>query len=187
MEEINAVSMFDAEEEWKWARRKALYQRMVCLFKHCSLDLLSFKEVQSGLHLDQKIDRGLQEIQLNRIRGSVGRCEDFTATFLPRKNHLRQRWKMVNVAMKAGKTSPIEVYLVGGSYFVLDGNHRVSIARQQGLKTIEAYVWEFPTPHGLSPDVVMDEGLIEDEGGGYLGTLVHHARRPFADRSYWCN
>jgi uncharacterized ParB-like nuclease family protein len=168
MEENDALSMFDAEEDWNQARRKVLYQEVVCFFKQCSVDLLSFEDVRSGLHLVQKIDRGLQEIPLNRIRGSVGRYDDFTSAFLPRKKHLRQRWERVDVAMMAGKTPPIDVYQVGESYFVLDGNHRVSIARQHGLETIEAYVKEFSTPYGLSPEADIDELLIKSERVEFL-------------------
>jgi uncharacterized ParB-like nuclease family protein len=163
MEENDALSMFDAGEEWKWARRKVLYQEVVCFFKQCSVDLLSFEDVRSGLHLAQKIDRGLQEIPLDRIRGSVGRYDDFTSAFLPRKRHMQDRWERVDMAVKAGRTPPIDVYQVGESYFVLDGNHRVSIARQHGLETIEAYVIEFLTPHGLSPEADIDELLIKGE------------------------
>jgi hypothetical protein len=163
MEENEALSKFDAQEDWKWARRKILYQEVVCFFKQCSVDLLSFEDVRSGLHLVQKIERGLQGIPLDRIRGSVGRDDDFTSAFLPRKRHLQDRWERVDVAMKAGKTPPIDVYQVGESYFVLDGNHRVSIAHQHGLETIEAYVWEFPTPFGLSPEADIDELLIKSE------------------------
>ena len=130
--------------------------------------MLSFEDVRSGLQLVQKIDRGLQEIPLDRIRGSVGRYDDFTSAFLPRKKHLRQRWERVDVAMMAGKTPPIDVYQVGESYFVLDGNHRVSIARQHGLETIEAYVTEFLTPIGLSPEADIDELLIKSEQIEYL-------------------
>jgi hypothetical protein len=68
----------------------------------------------------------------------------------------------------AGKTPPIDVYQVGESYFVLDGNHRVSIARQQGLETIEAFVVEYPTPWGLSPEADIDELLIKSERVEFL-------------------
>jgi uncharacterized ParB-like nuclease family protein len=168
MDEINAVSMFDAEEDWNRARRKVLYQEVVCFFKKCSVDLLSFEDVRTGLHLGQKIDRGLQEIPLERIRGSVGRYDDFTSAFLPRKEHMRKRWARVDAAMQAGKTPPIDVYQVGESYFVLDGNHRVSVARQRGLETIEAYVVEFPTPYGLGPEADIDELLIKSERVEFL-------------------
>jgi uncharacterized ParB-like nuclease family protein len=168
MEENDALSKLDAGEDWYRARRKILYQEVVCFFKQCSVDLLSFEDVRSGLHLVQKIDRGLQEIPLNRIKGSAGRYDDFTSAFLPRKKHMRQRWERVDVAMMAGKTPPIDVYQVGESYFVLDGNHRVSIARQQGQETIEAFVEEYPTPWGLSPEADIDELLIKSERVEFL-------------------
>jgi hypothetical protein len=168
MDEDNVLDMLDAEQDWNRARRKVLYQEVVCFFKECSVDLLSFKDVQKGLHLGQKIDRGLQKIPLDRIRGSVGRYDDFTSAFLPRKKYMRDRWKGVDVAMMSGKTPPIDVYQVGESYFVLDGNHRVSVARQRGLETIEAYVGEFPTPIGLSPEADIDELLIKSEQVAFL-------------------
>jgi uncharacterized ParB-like nuclease family protein len=173
--------MFDAEEDWKRARRKILYQELVCFFKHCSVDLLSFKDVRAGLNLVQKIDRGLQEIPLTHIRGSVGRYDDFTSAFLPRKRHMRERWKRVDMAMKAGKTPPIDVYKVGESYFVIDGNHRVSIARQHGFETIEAYVVEFLTPHGLSPEADIDELLIRSEQIDFL-EIIGQASPPAVRR-----
>jgi uncharacterized ParB-like nuclease family protein len=163
MVENDAMSMFDAQKDWSRARRKVLYQEVVCFFKQCSVDLLSFEDVRSGLHLGQKIDRGFQELPLDRIRGSVGGFDDFTSAFMPRKDHMQERWVRVDVAMMAGKTPPIDVYQVGEAYFVLDGNHRVSIARQRGLETIEAYVTEFPTPFDLSPEADVDELLIKSE------------------------
>ena len=54
MEENDALSMFDAGEDWNWARRKVLYQEVVCFFKQCSVDLLSFEDVRSGLHLSSE-------------------------------------------------------------------------------------------------------------------------------------
>jgi uncharacterized ParB-like nuclease family protein len=165
---IDSLDMLDAEEDWSRARRKVLYQEVVCFFKGCSVDLLSFEDARTGLHLNQKVDRGLQEIPLERIRGSVGRYDDFTSAFLPRKGHMRERWTGVDKAMMAGKTPPIDVYQVGESYFVLDGNHRVSVARQHGLETIEAYVGEFLTPFGLSPEADIDELLIKTEQTAFL-------------------
>ena len=75
----------------------------------------------------------MQEIPLDHIRGSVGRFDDFTSAYMPRKDHLRHRWEGVDQAMMQGKTPPIEVYQVDDIYFVMDGNHRVSVARQHGF------------------------------------------------------
>ena len=38
---------------------------------------------------------------------------------------------------------PVELYKLGNRYFVLDGNHRVSVARYQGVQWIEAEVTRF--------------------------------------------
>lgn len=171
MHEISTESRLEAEENWRRARRKVLYQEVICFLRQCPVDLLSFDEVRTKLHLTQKMYRGLQEIPLDRIRGSVGRYDDFTSAFLPRKRHLQERWERVDVAMVAGRTPPIDVYQVGESYFVLDGNHRVSIARQRGLESIEAYVWEFPTPYGLGPEADVNELLIRSEQIRFLAGI----------------
>lgn len=165
---MSVLDRLDAESDWKNARRKLLYNEVVCLIKQCSVDLLSFDAVRTELNLRQKINRGLQEIRLDRIRGSVGRFGDFSAAFLPRKEHLRQRWVNVEVAMLAGKTPPIEVYQIGESYFVVDGNHRVSVARQLQQEVIEAYVWEYTGALDQQTEASLDQALLEDERAAFL-------------------
>ena len=165
---MNEFERMGSEEDWRNARRKVLYQEVVCLIKRCSVDLLSFNEVSSDLHLRQRFDRGLQAISLDHIRGSVGRFDDFTSAFMPRKDHMRQRWQGVDQAMMQGKTPPIEVYLVDDIYFVVDGNHRVSVSRQRGYETIEAYVTEFKTPFKPSGEAEVEEMLIKSEHAAFL-------------------
>jgi hypothetical protein len=131
-------------------------------------DLIPFDEVRERLRLNQKTYRGIQQISLDQIRGSVGRYRDFTRTFLPRSKHLQERWERVNRISNTQGVPPIEVYQVGEAYFVLDGNHRVSVARQNGAPTIEAYVWEFPSPAGLSAQADLDEVLIKAEYADFL-------------------
>ena len=103
----------------------------------------------------------LHEVPLDQIIGSVGRYQDFTRTFLPRKNHLRERWAQVEDKVKAGGLPPVELFKVGEVYFVRDGNHRVSVARTQGALTIEAYVWEYPSLVPLSPDDDLNDLMIK--------------------------
>ncbi len=180
---MTTIDEFNANEDWRHARRKLLYQEVVCLVKKCSVDLLSFEDVRHRLHLQQRIYHGYQEIPVQQIRGSVGRFDDFSSAFLPRKNHMRARWEGVDVAMLEGKTPPIEAYQVGDAYFVVDGNHRVSVARQRGLETIEAYVTEFPTPAGLSAEADIDEVLIKAEQTAFLEKAgrANAEARPVAD------
>ena len=137
------LSRYQSQEDWERAHRGVMVQKIVCAIRNCPVDLIPFEEVRSQLHLYQKIYRGLQNIELSRIRGSVGRYADFTSSFLPRWRHLRERWERVKLLANTRGLPPIEVYQVGDTYFVIDGNHRVSVAMQNGQKTIEAHVWEF--------------------------------------------
>ena len=163
MEESSLLDQYDSQESWTRARRGVLVQRVVCAFRNCSVDLIPFEEVRTRLHLTQKYCIGLQAIELAHIRGSVGRYSDFTSAYLPRGSHLRQRWQRVKTVVITKGMPPIEVYQVGDAYFVVDGNHRVSIARQEGMKTIEAYVCKFVTPVGLSAEADLDEVIIKSE------------------------
>ncbi len=168
MEERNLVAHYDSEASWARARRGVLVQTVVCALKSCAVDLIPFDEVRTRLHLTQKYCRGLQTIELARIRGSVGRYRDFTSAFLPRRSHLRRRWQRVKEVGLAQGLPPIEVYQVGDAYFVADGNHRVSIARQEGRQMIDAYVCEFVTPVALSAEADLDEVIIASEHAEFL-------------------
>jgi hypothetical protein len=156
------------EHDWRKARRKVLYQRVVCAVSQCSVDMMSFGDIRKNLRLGTPHFRGLQQIPVKQIRGSVGRYDDFTSAFLPRKDYLHDRWTNVEKLLLAGKAPPIDVYQVGDAYFVVDGNHRVSAARQLGIETIEAFVTEFSTPFELSPDDDVDKLLIEAEKSHFL-------------------
>jgi len=170
-----------SEEDWSRARRKVLYQRVVCAISQCSVDMMSFAQVRRRLRLGSPNHLGLQQIRLDQIRGSVGRYEDFTSAFLPRKDHMRERWKRVDEIVKAGKAPPIEVYKVGEVYFVIDGNHRVSAARQNGLETIVANVTKFTTPFEIEADGDFDQMLVEAERSDFLNQ-VGEANAPVADK-----
>jgi hypothetical protein len=53
------------------------------------------------------------------------------------------RWRRVDRALRQSEELPaISLYKVGGSYFVLDGHHRISVARYHGVEWIEAEVTE---------------------------------------------
>jgi hypothetical protein len=80
-------------------------------------------------------------------------------------HRVRFRWERLALAQRRGEPiPPIEVYRVGGSHFVIDGHHRISIAAAGGEQLIEANVTEVftavPSGPGRSP--------------------VHHDRRALA-------
>jgi hypothetical protein len=162
------IDVMESEQAWSKARRGVIVQKVLCAIEECSLDLIPFEKAREQLHLNQRICRGLQEIELDTIRGSVGRYHDFTSAFLPRRENLRQRWQRVRSASDAKGLPPVELYKVGEAYFVSDGNHRVSIASQEGMETIEAYVCEYISPVGLSGEADIDEVLSKAEYAEFL-------------------
>jgi hypothetical protein len=140
------------------ARRQAFWQEVMGLFRGKSAELLSFDDIKTRLRLREESYRGLQNVPLDRIVGSVGRYRDFTSSFLPRGSTSRERWSRVYAKANSMEgLPPIELYKVDDVYFVRDGNHRVSVARQLGAKTIEAHVTELPTSVNLEPNMSEEE------------------------------
>ena len=144
---------FQAIEDFRRARRQAALEQVLSRLTGRSDQLLSYEDVRRQVGAYGKVDRGLHEIPVDDIVGSVGRYSDFTRTFLPRSDSMQERWARVKtVATDMAGWPPIEVYKLGDAYFVHDGNHRVSVARQMGMETIPAYVTEVKTKVPLTPE-----------------------------------
>jgi hypothetical protein len=159
----------EARHEWDQAHRKAIWTRLKSYVLRQDVRLQNFEDVARRLQLRSPRYKGVQEIAIDAVVGSVGRYHDFVASFLPVSSSMQDRWQGVARAFldpTSGGVPPIEVYKVGGSYFVKDGNHRVSVARQLGITTIDAYVWEYPIPVG--DDLEIDCIIIEMERRDFL-------------------
>ncbi len=106
-------------------------------------DLVSWDELFENFRPSSQTSRGIQTVPIEKIVGSVGRYHDFDDAFLPRNSHLTDRWARVNRAYNADVyLPPIKLYQVGEVYFVIDGHHRVSVARQHDVAYIDADVIE---------------------------------------------
>jgi len=174
-----------AIHDFQAARQRAAVQEILARFTGKSAQLLSYEDVAEKLKLHARTDRGVQHIPLDAIVGSVGRNTEFTRTFLPRRAGDQQRWANVKAAFMENGAGlpPIEVYKVGEVYFVVDGNHRVSIAKQEKFTTIEARVIEFKTDIKLTSDVQPDDLIIKAEYAEFLDTTRIMDLRPNVDLS----
>jgi nucleotide-binding universal stress UspA family protein len=176
------INVHHAIQDFQEARQRAAIQEILARITGKSNRLLSYDDVAEKLKLRARTERGVRIIPLDAIVGSVGRYTEFTRTFLPRSDANRQRWAGVKTAMQSGAgLPPIEVYKVGEAYFVVDGNHRVSIARQEGFESIEARVIEFKTDFNLTPDTDPDELIIEAEYMDFLQQTRIRESRPNVD------
>jgi hypothetical protein len=132
------------EADFSRARRRAFLGRMAARLRRECSRLLAFDEVREGYLAHNRRGLGLRVVEVSKIVGSVGRNEAFDRGFMPTKASLAERWKRVDRAFHRGLDLPaVRLYKIGNSYFVEDGNHRVSVARYQGIETIEADVTEY--------------------------------------------
>ncbi|MGH2522274.1 MAG: universal stress protein, partial [Anaerolineales bacterium] len=175
-----------AKQDFRRARQQAALRAIMARLRGKSADLLSFEEVYRQLRATGRAERGLREIPLDAIVGSVGRYADFTRDFLPRQDSTEQRWAVIKAVATdpAGVAlPPIEVYQIGDAYFVLDGHHRVSVARELGATHIDAYVTEVRAKVPLSPDVQPDDLILKAEQAEFLDETNLDKHRPEADLS----
>ncbi len=184
MTQSSKAQFYTAVQDFRRARRQADLERVMARLTGQSADLLSYEEVRKKLKATTAGQRQLKEIPLDGIVGSVGRYTDFTRGFLPKQDSDESRW----AGVKAAATGlvglpPIEVYQIGDAYFVLDGNHRVSVARQLGATYIEAYVTEINAKVPLSPDVQPDDMILKAEYADFLEQTRLGDLRPEADLS----
>lgn len=162
MSEHNPAHARQAEAHFNQALRQARRDQFWgWLFGRPSAPLVPFEAVQGELPYATPLVPELAYIPLDRIVGSVGRCDEFTRDFLPLHPGVRERWVRVETRAMERGWPPIHVYEVGGLYFVIDGNHRVAVARRMGYDTIEAYVARVALDGELDPQAPTDQLLMQ--------------------------
>jgi hypothetical protein len=137
--------MFDEQVRYEFerARQKAFFHDLVAVLRRRPNDLIPYHEVRSRLSPEGESYRGMQTVPVVQIIGSVDRFKDFDRAFLPRQSYTRGRWLNVDRAYHLDvRLPPVQLYKVGDVYFVKDGNHRVSVARERGVEFIDAEVIE---------------------------------------------
>jgi uncharacterized ParB-like nuclease family protein len=178
VERIRALEDFDA------ARFRAFRRAVGAILTRRARSLQSIEPVLDAAGLEGRAYGGIQEIPLDRIVGSAApasKTGDFDPAFLPVNRRLRDRWTRIYQAMVEGdELPPIDVYRVGGDYYVIDGHHRVSVARSLGRATINARVVEVKTraPLGRKRDAAAL--LRAAEYAAFLETTQLHRTRPEA-------
>jgi len=125
---------------------------------------------------------GLREVPIENIVGSMGRYLDFDRAFLPRQTKTKNRWIQIDAAhLDQVYLPPVELFKIGEVYFVKDGNHRVSVARERGQLYIDAYVTEIDVPVPLTADITIDDLVLKQEYAEFLVKTKINLLRPGAD------
>ncbi len=131
------------EHDFERARHKAFVHELTSLLRRRPNELIPYHEIRRRLSPERESYRGVRAVPVDQIVGSVDRFRDFDREFLPRHNYTAGRWKNVDLAYYQDvRLPPIQLYKVGDVYFVKDGNHRVSVAKERGVEFIDAEVIE---------------------------------------------
>jgi nucleotide-binding universal stress UspA family protein len=176
------ISVTQAVQDFRSARQKATLREVITRFTGDNNELLSFNEVSQKLRAQMGPKKVLKEIPIDDIVGSVNRYQDFSRDFLPGKNINPQRWANIELANYGSHgLPPIEVYQIDQAYFVSDGNHRVSVAKQLGVTQIQAYVTEVHTRVTLTPDIRPEDLILKSEYADFLEHTNLDKIRPESD------
>ncbi len=158
-------------QDFRAAHLRASVELIRSTFAGKPADLLSYEDVREKLQARETNQRELKDIPLDAIVGSVGRYTDFTRSFFPRLEKDEDRWTHVRMQVEGSEgLPPIEAYQLGDVYFVIDGNHRVSVARSLNAAFIQGYVTQVHASVSLSPDVDADELIIAERYANFLET-----------------
>ena len=173
-----------AQDDFDSARFKAFRRAVQAALTRRSRRLLSLDQVLAAAGLEGKSFGGVHEIPLDKVVGSAAadaKAADFDPGFLPVNRRIRDRWTRIYTAMVEGdELPPIDVYKLDDYYYVIDGHHRVSVARNLGRDTINARVVEVKTRAPLGSHVDAAALLRAAEYSAFLESTQLHRLRPEA-------
>jgi hypothetical protein len=161
---LSELNHIEAREEFDTARRRAFWRTVTRLpGGYRTLRLPTIDKVLKAARFQARASRGVQDILLDQIVGTATAAKrvDFDSAFLPQARRQRERWSRLFAFMVAGigDVPPIEVFQLEDAYYVVDGHHRVSIARALGRDRIEAKVTEIWTRAPIGAD--LDEPSLQ--------------------------
>lgn len=173
-----------AREDFDSARSRAFRRAIQATLTRRSHRLASLEAVLAAAGMEGKAFGGVQEIPLDRVVGSAAaevKATDFDPGFLPINRRLRERWTRIYKAMVEGdELPPIDVYRLDGYYYVIDGHHRVSVARNLGRDVINARVVDVKTRAPVGPGADAAALLRAAEYSEFLQSTQLHRLRPEA-------
>ena len=116
--------------------------------------LADFFTIEKNLPAYTLKSKGIIAIPIDKIIGSLGRYLDFSETLLPKRSDGSSRYDYIKNLMEQGvNLAPIQVYQILDNYFIIDGHHRVSVAKNEfKAKYIDADVMEIKFDFDLSKD-----------------------------------
>jgi len=170
------------QTEFEAARRKAFWNELGSFLSGRPNRLLSWEGVRDKLDLRGPVYEGVQAVPLEKIVGSVGRYQDFDCAYMPKRDGIAPRWRSIARAHYSDTSlPPVTLYKVGDAYFVVDGNHRVSVARARDDGFVDARVIEVEARVPVTADLDADNLEIKGEYVCFLERTRLDELRPEQD------
>ena len=171
-----------ARADFQRARFRSFINRVWDSLSGQRTTLLSYDDIKGKLRIGGPIYRGVQTVRVEQIAGSLNRYQEFDRVFLPVSDSLADRWQSVNRAFyQEVSLPPVVLYKVGQVYFVVDGHHRVSVARDQGQIFIEAEVRECSSRVNITADIKLEDLEILENKVNFLERTSLDRLRPEAN------
>jgi ParB-like nuclease domain len=163
------------------ARRREAYRRLSQIAgRGGSRPLLSLDEVSRRLRAFEQSYVGVRPIRVADVVGTVSRVDDFDRDFLPKRSKIQERWQNVERMYPEGDFPPIVVYELDGRYFVVDGHHRVAIARQRGIEFIDAEITRLRSRYPLPADADIGAVIMAEQQRRFMEESGIERARPEA-------
>jgi hypothetical protein len=113
--------------------------RLLAKLTHRRWRLLTLREALAPDMTRRPGSGAVQEVDLSSIVGSIDRSEDFDRHFCPLHDRLQSRWvRVASMMLQRTPLPPVELVRVRDAYFVVDGHHRISVARALDYASIDA-------------------------------------------------
>jgi hypothetical protein len=134
------VPVLDARADFQRARRAEIFARALHRLPPRRGGRIA-PPALDGVRALSWTGRDLRVIPLQAIVGTVDATTVFDADFRPTTNRVADRWQRVALAHRRGHALPPITVIEGpDGYYVIDGRHRVSVARALGQTDIEARI-----------------------------------------------
>lgn len=175
-----SIGNWPARSAYERARRRRILRGLTRLVRRrAARGLLPLDEATRRLRAFEQRYVGVRPIPLDRIVGTVSRTRDFDREFLPRRR-VEERWRRVERAFPEGDFPPIQVYQLGDAYFVVDGHHRVAIARHRGMSHIDAEITLLRSRWPLPPEADLGRIILAEQEGRFMEESGLERARPEA-------